>query len=112
MLTRSLESHWLDLVTDLMQAPLDGLPVEPLAVELARSLDSAGCAFCTVGPGVVDGEIFPRSAPLGGHRREGEQWARSSYGAHPLPLHYRATGSAGVVQGAAVPPPAPPPPAG
>jgi DNA-binding CsgD family transcriptional regulator len=105
MLVRTLESQWLDLVTDLMQAPLDDLPVEPLAVELARSLGSAGCAFCTVRPGVVDGEIFPRSAPLNGYRTEVEQWgARSSYRAHPLLVHYRATGTAVLMQVADVPP--------
>jgi DNA-binding NarL/FixJ family response regulator len=99
MRVRGLESQWLDLVADLMQAPLDDLPVEPLAVELTLSLGAAGCAFCTVHPGVVDGEIFPRSAPLNGHRREVEEWgARSAYGAHPILLHYRATGSAVLMQ--------------
>jgi DNA-binding CsgD family transcriptional regulator len=105
MLAHVLESDWLDLVTDLVQAPLDDLPVEPLALALARSLGAVGCAFCTVAPGVVDGEIFPRSAPLGGHRREVEQWgADSAYGAHPILVHYRATGSAALMQVADVPP--------
>jgi DNA-binding CsgD family transcriptional regulator len=99
-----LESDWLDLVTDLVQAPLDDLPVEPLALALARSLGAAGCAFCTVRHGAVDGEIFPRSAPLGGYRLEVEQWgADSAYRAHPLLVHYRATGSAVLMQIADVP---------
>lgn len=104
MVVRGVEAQWLDLVADLMQAPLDDLPVESLARALADSLDAAGCAFSVVRSGAVAGEVFPRTAQLGGHRRAVEEWgARSAYRSHPILVHYRATGSVALVQVADVP---------
>jgi DNA-binding CsgD family transcriptional regulator len=104
MLVRELESEWLELVTDLVQAPLDDLPVEPVANALNRSLGAVGCAYSEVRDGMVGGEIYPRTAPLNGHRCAIEEWgADNAYRAHPLLIHYRATGSVPLMQIADVP---------
>lgn len=39
------EKEWLELLADLMAAPLTQLPVEPLALQLNRTFDAAACAF-------------------------------------------------------------------
>src|ERR1700754_1338929 len=105
MLVGRREPEWLDLITDLMQAPLDDLPVEPLALALTWSLDADGCAYSVVRDGTIGGEIFPRAASFGGRRRAIEEFAASgdAYRVHPLLLHYRAVGAVPLTQIADVP---------
>jgi DNA-binding CsgD family transcriptional regulator len=100
-----VEREWLELVADLIAEPLDELPRQRLALQLAATFDAEACAFSTAAPdGAVDGDIYPHAAPLGGHRAELLEWGRR-YAAefHPILVHYRATGRARIAQVAEVP---------
>jgi hypothetical protein len=43
--TARVEQEWLELVADLMAAPLTGLPEEHIAGQLARTFELVGTAY-------------------------------------------------------------------
>jgi DNA-binding CsgD family transcriptional regulator len=99
------DQEWLELVADLMAAPLGVLPVERLAVQLVRTFRGMACSFsATLPDGRLAGDIYPLTEPLGGHRAVVEDWgARQAHRVHPILLHYRGTGRAVPMQVADVP---------
>ena len=105
MIADRAEREWLEILADLMAAPLTELPVEPLALQLNQTLNCVGCAFGNERPdGLLTGGIFPREERFGGHRAEIEDWGeRNAWQLHPILLHYRATGRGGLIQVADVP---------
>lgn len=44
-MTGWVEEEWLELLADLMAAPVTELPVEPLSRQLIRTFDGVACAF-------------------------------------------------------------------
>jgi DNA-binding CsgD family transcriptional regulator len=100
-----VEREWLELVADVIAEPLGELPEQRLALQLAATFDAEACAHSTASlDGAVDGEIYPLTAPLGGHRAEVLEWGRRyAVDLHPILVHYRATGRARVMQVAEVP---------
>jgi DNA-binding CsgD family transcriptional regulator len=101
----SSAGEWLDLVADLMSAPLVRLPVERIAVQLTGTFDAVGCAFSSQqADGVLSGGIYPLDEQFGGHRAELEDWrSRNARRLHPVLLQYQATGYPTLVQVADVP---------
>jgi DNA-binding CsgD family transcriptional regulator len=55
------ERVWLELVAELMAVPLTELPVEPLVVQISRTLGGVGCLFATpLADGALTGRLIPR----------------------------------------------------
>jgi DNA-binding CsgD family transcriptional regulator len=100
-----IERDWLELVADLVAQPLEDLPVQRLALQLARTLAAPACGFSAAADGGgLAGDIYPRTEPLGGHRAEILEWsARHAARCHPILVHFRATGRTRVVQVADLP---------
>jgi DNA-binding CsgD family transcriptional regulator len=108
MVTRcgTAEHEWLELVGEVMAAPLVELPTERIAMQLARSFHAVGCAYSTRrDDGPVIPEIYPLTETFGGHRAQIEELApREAPNIHPILMFYRATGvSGGFMQVADVP---------
>jgi hypothetical protein len=96
---------WVDLVADLMTAPLLELPAERIAITLIETLSARGCAagFGQVA-GSVDGVIYPLDDDFGCGHREVERWCREhAQQLHPVVLQYRQLGHTCMVQSADVP---------
>jgi DNA-binding CsgD family transcriptional regulator len=102
---RSIEGEWLDLAAELLAQPLSTFPREPLAVQLATTLDAACCAFAlTERDGISHGAIYPLSEQLRGHRARFEDWGTlNARYIHPVLLQYQATGRPTLLQVADVP---------
>lgn len=98
------ERRWLELVADLLAEPLVEMPVERISVELVRTFAGAGCSFSSWQDGYLAGAIYPLTEAFSGHRREMEEWAvAAAVRWHPLLVHYRGSGRAGLLQVADVP---------
>jgi DNA-binding CsgD family transcriptional regulator len=99
------DAAWLDLVADLMAAPLLTLPAERIAATLMDTLRAGSCAASVeeVG-GVIDGVIHPVDEDFGCGHAVVEQWCRDhARDVHPVVLQYRRTGSLSLVQCSEVP---------
>ena len=69
--SRVVEREWLEFAADVMAAPLTELPVEPIAVQLARTFDAVACAFSRQEQGgLLVAGLYPVSESFGGHRAE------------------------------------------
>lgn len=99
------EREWLELVAEVMAAPLHELPVERIALALNRTFAGVGCAYSVQRDGgLLLGALHPLAESFGGHRAEIEETApREAPRIHPILQYYRATGSTGFVQVADVP---------
>ena len=99
------EREWLELAAGVMAAPLVELPVERIGLQLVRTFDAVGAAFCLLRNGRVRlGGLYPVGECFGGHRSEIENWGvRHAPRVHPVLRYARATGTCGFLQVADVP---------
>jgi DNA-binding CsgD family transcriptional regulator len=99
------EREWLEVVAEVMAAPLVDLPIERIALALNRTLNGVGCAYSLQRDGgLLCGGIYPLTESFGGHRAEIEEAGpREAPRIHPILQYYRATGSTGYLQVADVP---------
>jgi DNA-binding CsgD family transcriptional regulator len=99
------EREWLELAADLMAVPLTELPVERIALQLARTFRAIACSYSTQREDEVEIDgIFPLSETFAGHRAEIERWApRNAPQLHPILQYSRASGGLGFLQIADVP---------
>jgi DNA-binding CsgD family transcriptional regulator len=99
------EREWLDLVADLLSAPLTELPEEQIAARLQVTFGLLATAYNYREPGhVAVQRIWPPDEQFSGHRAEVDQW--SVYNAptgHPVLRYYLATGDCRAMQVADVP---------
>jgi DNA-binding CsgD family transcriptional regulator len=99
-----VEREWLDLVANLLAAPITVLPEERLAAALMTTFDAPGCAFhCRPTPDTVVQRMYPRG--LFSVTQQAE-WVRLSLevpACHPLLNYYLTTGDTTPQQVADVP---------
>ncbi len=101
----STDEVWLELVADLLAAPLVALPAERIATTLIETLRAGACA-ASAEPvdGPITGRIYPLDEDFGCRHDEVEQWCRDhAREVHPVMLQYRRTGYTALVQSAEVP---------
>jgi DNA-binding CsgD family transcriptional regulator len=99
------EREWLDLVADLLSAPLTELPGERIAAQLHASFSLLAAAYNYREPGrVVVQRVWPRDEQFFGHRAEVDHWGVCSVATgHPILRYYLATGDWQAMQVADVP---------
>jgi DNA-binding CsgD family transcriptional regulator len=101
-----VEREWLELVAEVMAAPLIELPTERIALQLNRTFHGTGCAYSTQRDGgPLVGDLYPLEESFAGHREEIIRDApRDAPRIHPILLFYRAAEvGAGLMQVAEVP---------
>ena len=101
----TLEWGWLDLVADLLSAPLTALPEQRIAAQLHASFGLLAVAYNHREPGddVVQA-MWPPDEQFFGHRAEVDHWGVYSVPTgHPILRYYLATGDWRAMQVADVP---------
>lgn len=89
------EREWLELVADLLAAPLFEMPEERLASQLVRTFGLTGAAYHYRRPGrpVAVQRVWPVEEQFGGRRAELQHWGvHCAPAGHPLLRYYLATG--------------------
>ncbi|MBW0091479.1 response regulator transcription factor [Pseudonocardia sp. KRD-184] len=97
----SAESEWLELVADLLAAPLDAGLEERITAQLTSTFGLVGTAFHFRRPGqaVAVQRMWPVHEQFNGHRAELDRWGvHVAPTAHPLLRYYTATGRATAMQ--------------
>jgi DNA-binding CsgD family transcriptional regulator len=99
------ERVWLDLVADLLSAPLRELPEERIAAQLHASFRLLAAAYNYREPGhVAVQRVWPRDEQFFGHRAEVDHWGVCCVPTgHPILRYYLATGDWRALQVADVP---------
>jgi DNA-binding CsgD family transcriptional regulator len=99
------EREWLDLVAELLSAPLTELPEQRIAAQLQVTFGLLATAYNCREPGQIAVQrMWPPDEQFSGHRSEVDHW--SVYNAptgHPVLRYYLATGDCRVMQVADVP---------
>ena len=104
MTHRCVENQWLELISELMSAPLDAFPAEQLAMQLIATFEARACSFTDiVGRELRAGELWPLREQLNGHRPEMQAWARTRSPEHPVMRFFTATGQCRPMQVVDVP---------
>lgn len=88
------EREWLELIADLLAAPLAEIPEERLAAQLTRTFGLVGTAYHHRAPKrLAVQRVWPVEEQFGGHRAELEHWGvHCAPAGHPLLRYYLATG--------------------
>jgi DNA-binding CsgD family transcriptional regulator len=101
----SREREWLDLVADLLSAPLVELPEERIAAQLHASFGLLAAAYNYRDPGrMVMQRVWPSDEQFFGHRAEVDHWGACCVPTgHPILRYYLATRDWRAMQVADVP---------
>jgi DNA-binding CsgD family transcriptional regulator len=99
------EREWLDLVGDLLEAPLAELPAERIAAQLVASFRLRAVAYNHREPGGGPGQlVWPPGEQFRGHRAEVDHWGVCRAPVeHPILRYYLATRDWRAIQVADVP---------
>jgi DNA-binding CsgD family transcriptional regulator len=99
------EREWLDLVGDLLAAPLTELPEERIAAQLHAGFGLLAVAYNHREPGRGPVQrVWPRDEQFSGHRAEVDHWGvRCMPAGHPILRYYLGTGDWRAIQVADVP---------
>jgi DNA-binding CsgD family transcriptional regulator len=101
----SAECDWLDLVADLLSAPLTEMPEERIAEQLRFTFGLLGTAYHFRDPGrIAVQRMWPVDEQFSGHRAELDHWGvHCSPAGHPILRYYLATGDCRAMQVCGVP---------
>jgi DNA-binding CsgD family transcriptional regulator len=101
------EREWLDLVADLLSAPLVELPEDRITAQLQASFGLVGTAYHVREPGrLAVQRMWPRDEQFWGHRAEIDHWGvHHAPAQHPILRYYLATGDWRAIQVQDVPEP-------
>lgn len=100
----SREGQWLDLVADLMGAPLLCWPFEDVARQLTDTFDAPASTYFSASPGAVPDQLGWPPQHFAGHLEEARNWSeRHAPSDHPLLRYHLLTGDTGCMQVAEVP---------
>lgn len=99
------EREWLDLLADLLSAPLVELPEERIAAQLHAGFGLLAAAYNYREPGAGPAQrVWPRDEQFFGHRAEVDHWGVCCAATgHPILRYYLATGDWRAIQVADVP---------
>ncbi|MGH3585867.1 MAG: response regulator transcription factor [Pseudonocardia sp.] len=88
------EREWLDLLADLLSAPLTALPEERISAQLQLTFGLVATAFHCREPGLLGVQrMWPLDEQFSGHRAEVDHWSvHNSPTDHPILRYYLATG--------------------
>ncbi|HYH32665.1 MAG TPA: LuxR C-terminal-related transcriptional regulator [Pseudonocardia sp.] len=94
------EREWLDLVADLLSAPLTELPEDRLTALLQDTFGLLATAYHYREPGQVPVQrMWPLTEQFSGHRAEVDHWGvHCSATGHPVLRYYLATGDCRAMQ--------------
>ncbi len=94
------EREWLDLVADLLSAPLTELPEERICAQLQVTFGLLATAYHYREPGrLAVQRIWPSDEQFSGHRAEVDHWGvHCSATGHPVLRYYLATGDCRAMQ--------------
>ncbi|MHA6627078.1 response regulator transcription factor [Pseudonocardia sichuanensis] len=101
------EREWLDLVADLLSAPLTELPEERITAQLQATFRLTGTAYHFSEPGrLAVQRMWPRDEQFWGHRAEIDHYGvHEAPAQHPILRYYLATGDWRAIQVQEVPEP-------
>lgn len=101
----SADGVWVELVAELLAAPLVALPAERIATTLIETLGAGACgAAAEPVDGPISGRIYPLDEDFGCRHDDVEQWCRDhARDVHPVLLQYRQVGYTAPVQCSEVP---------
>jgi hypothetical protein len=88
------EREWLDLVADLLSAPLTGLPEARITEQLQVTFGLLATSYHYRQPGhIAVQRMWPPDEQFSGHRAEIDHWGvHCSASGHPVLRYYLATG--------------------
>ena len=101
------EREWLDLVADLLSAPLIELSEDRITAQLQDTFGLVGTAYHFREPGrLAVQRMWPRDEQFGGHRAEIDHWGvHHAPTQHPILRYYLATADWRAIQVQEVPEP-------
>jgi DNA-binding CsgD family transcriptional regulator len=86
------EREWLELMADVLRAPLTAFPEQRVAEQLQRTFEARGVAFSRRTGSAISQELWPLSEQFNGHRAEIDRYAvTESGGGHPVLRFYLST---------------------